>query len=133
MHVDEWIDSPGTDAYASWMLSWFRMPAVLQMKCRAIMRDHKLFCFYEGERWRVTGASRMGDVWLARDVNRETGYDMRVDVELCSGWGPHWASPCKCGHPADRHVTDDEDLRECCQYGCSCEQYTVAPKGTNDG
>ena len=49
---------------------------------------HKLFATYEGKRYRVTYASRMGDVCLSSDHSRAMGYDLRVDVEKCSEWGP---------------------------------------------
>jgi hypothetical protein len=52
------------------------------------MKQHELFCEYEGKRYRVTGASRLGDVWLSADFAREYGYELRVDVEKCSVWGP---------------------------------------------
>jgi len=35
----------------------------------------------------VTGASRLGDVWLSKDFAREDGYEARVSVAACSGWG----------------------------------------------
>lgn len=50
------------------------------------MEDYKLFCMYKGERYRCTGASRMGDVWLHSDFSQDTGYEHRVDVEECSDW-----------------------------------------------
>ena len=50
------------------------------------MQNFKLFCTHSGTRYRCTGASRMGDVWLAKDVKRDTGYDLRVDVTECSDW-----------------------------------------------
>lgn len=46
----------------------------------------KLFCQYKGKRYRCTGASRMGDVWLAEDFSRDSGYDLRVNVGECSDW-----------------------------------------------
>jgi hypothetical protein len=52
------------------------------------MELFKLFCTYKDERYRVTGASRMGDIWLAKDFNRDVGYDLRVDLDECSGWTP---------------------------------------------
>lgn len=36
----------------------------LNMKFRSFFEGKKLFCTWHGERWRVTGASRLGDVWL---------------------------------------------------------------------
>jgi len=87
-HVDSFIDDPRTDVYASWVLNYFRMPAVLQLKFRPVMSEHRLFCTYNGVRYRVTGASRLGDVWLAEDFKRDTGYDHRVSINDCTGWSP---------------------------------------------
>ena len=90
MHVDEFIDHNfGEHKYARWVLLYFRLPAVLNLEFREFMKDHKLFCNYKGNRYRCTGASRMGDVWLTKDFNRDGGYDLRVDVEDCSEWGPY--------------------------------------------
>jgi len=33
----------------------------------------------------------------------------------------------RCGHKATLHVVDDEERRECMEWGCGCEQF-VAPK-----
>jgi len=88
MDVDDFIDDPATDAYASWVLNLFRLPAVLQVKFRPFTERYRLFCTWKGKRWRVTGASRLGDVWLASDFSRDAGYDCRVDVDECSEWGP---------------------------------------------
>jgi hypothetical protein len=95
-HVDEWVDSPRFPApadephenYARWMFLFFRLPAMLNAAFRPYIKDRKLFCTYGGKRWRVTGASRMGDIWLAGDFNRDHGYDERVDLSACSQWGP---------------------------------------------
>jgi len=87
MHVNEFIDAGyGRDKYARWMFSHFRLPAVLRLDFDEFMREHKLFCDYGGQTWRCTGASRLGDVWLASDFEQDTGYDRRVDVEDCSNW-----------------------------------------------
>ena len=87
MHVDEFIDSGfRKDTYARWVLNHFRLPAVLKMDFHDYMKDHKLFCQYERKKYRCTGASRMGDVWLSEDFNRESGYELRVDVEKCTEW-----------------------------------------------
>ena len=88
-HVDDFIDSISSeDKYARWVLNHFRLPASLKMLFNEFMEPHKLFCTYEGKRYRCTGASRLGDVWLAEDFNRDTGYDLRVDVSKCSEWSP---------------------------------------------
>ena len=87
MHVDEFIDTQfGKNCYARWVLNHFRLPAALQMDFDPFMKRHKLFCTYAGKRYRCTGASRLGDVWLASDFHRESGYDLRVDAEECSAW-----------------------------------------------
>ena len=91
MHVDDFIDSDfGENCYARFVLNYFRLPAVLKMDFSEFMRQHQLFCTYDGKRYRCTGASRLGDVWLAEDFMREDGYDLRVDVADCTNWGDHW-------------------------------------------
>lgn len=90
MHVDEFIDSrPKDDGtnYAAFCFLLFRLPAMLQNKFSKFTKEHRLFSTYDGVRYRVTGASRMGDVWLAKDHNRDVGYDLRVDLAECSDWG----------------------------------------------
>lgn len=87
-HVDDFIDDFKTDPYASFVLSMFRFPAVLQNKTRAITAGYRLFCTYGGVRFRCTGASRLGDVWLTRDFKQDIGYERRVAVDDCSAWSP---------------------------------------------
>ena len=87
-HVDDFVDRHDTDVYASWMLFFFRLPAVLQIKFRHFFDGKKLFCTWKDKRWRVTGASRFGDVWLTSDFTRDAGYDHRVEIDECSKWGP---------------------------------------------
>lgn len=82
-HVDDFIDDPTTDRYAA---SWFeshRRPAFEQAEKPDA---RKLFATFEGRRYRVTGCSRFGDVWLSADLKREVGYDKRVAVDACSEW-----------------------------------------------
>lgn len=91
-HVDDWVDRPVMgegkrgEAYAKFFFLLHRTPAWMQYAFDEWIAPHKLFCTYEGKRWRVTGASRLGDIWLAEDFGRDTGYDLRVDLALCSGW-----------------------------------------------
>lgn len=99
MHVDDFItdiqfleEKPDqiTDkalVHAKWFFLLHRLPALEQSMFHAQISQYRLFCDYEGKRYRVTGASRMGDVWLAKDMKQERGYDLRVDVEKCSKWG----------------------------------------------
>jgi hypothetical protein len=91
--VDEFIDQAYptqslAEAYAAWVLLYFRQSAVNRWKFASFMREHLLFCTYCGKRYRVTGASRLGDIWLAEDFTRETGYDLRVCVDNCCDWSP---------------------------------------------
>ena len=92
-HVDDFIDygymsskEPANITYARWVLNYFRMPAILHNDFNKFMKDSLLFCSYEGVRYRVTGASRMGDVWLTADFEQETGYQLRVDLNNCTEW-----------------------------------------------
>lgn len=92
MHVDDFVDNPGFDdpakQYAGFFFLLHRLPAIMQAAYAEWIKPHRLFCTYAGERYRVTGASRMGDVWLTKDHERQVGYDFRVDLDECSEWGP---------------------------------------------
>jgi MoaA/NifB/PqqE/SkfB family radical SAM enzyme len=90
-HIDEWLDTPTFsdykgEIYAKFVLDYKRMPAWKINAYAAWMEQFKLFCDYEGTRYRCTGASRMGDVWITDDFDQEHGYTLRVDVEKCSNW-----------------------------------------------
>lgn len=95
MHVDDFVDETrdrdDNKAYAKWFFFLHRLDAVHQMLWETQIAAYKLFCTYRNKRYRVTGASRMGDIWLAEDFNRDSGYDLRVDLADCSGWSP---APC---------------------------------------
>jgi hypothetical protein len=85
-HVDDFIDDHRKPAYARWILLHFRLPAHGHGFIE-FLEGKKLFCTYEGKRYRVTGASRLGDIHIASDFDREAGYDERVAVDDCSEWG----------------------------------------------
>ncbi len=86
-HVDEFISYGfGQHKYARFVLHYFRLPAVLKNDFREFMEDKKLFCTYGGKRYRVIGASRMGDVWLTSNLENSSGYELRVTPNLCSAW-----------------------------------------------
>lgn len=88
MHVDDFIDDHKSDPYAAWMFLHFRLPAFQQARFNKFIENRKLFCTYNGERYRVTGASRLGDVWLTKDFKcPEAGYDIRPNVDECFDWG----------------------------------------------
>lgn len=110
-HVDDWIDSQlgeeldqGKTAaenlrylnivreVKSWMNEFRKSVTSRDIKK---LRAYALFCIYDGKRYRVTGCSRFGDVWLSRDLERLTGYDLRIDVMGCSGWEIHPSNQAK--------------------------------------
>lgn len=93
LHVDEFIEFSHSDdpkygdlTYARYMLWHWRLPAMLMADFHRFTEGRKLFCTYEGERYRCTGASRLGDVWLTTNVNQGIGYEKRVDVAKCEAW-----------------------------------------------
>ena len=91
MHIDEFIDGNGSNEmgknnYPRFFFTLRRLPAVLQCDFNEWISQYKLYCTCGGKRYRVTGCSRLGDVWLAKDFNQSTGYDFRVDVTECSDW-----------------------------------------------
>ena len=81
-HVDDFIDGAPNDStdYAAWFFSLYRYPAMLKCRFGEWMNKYKLFADYDGKRYRVTGCSRLGDVWLSSDFDRDIGYEHRVDV-----------------------------------------------------
>lgn len=90
IHVDDFIfkhrSKSDEEKYAKFVLNYFRMPATLLSDFYPWMKQFKLFCSYNGERYQVTGASRLGDVWLASDPEQKTGYEKRVNINECSEW-----------------------------------------------
>lgn len=87
-HIYDWIEEPAKDegeALAKRFFDKFTVPAI--DKDHAWLKANPLFCTYQGQRFRVTGASRLGDVWLSPDFAQENGYQHRVDVTDCSQWG----------------------------------------------
>ena len=98
IHVDEWVDAckfnqTVGEKYARWFFFLARLAAIYRMDWANWFKHNKLFCTYEGTRYRCTGASRLGDVWLAKDYTRETGYDLRVDLSKCSDWSDNLGIP----------------------------------------
>ncbi len=87
LHVDDflneqWQASRHGLGYVHFFLSHVRKPASERLLHAPFMKQFKLFVDYEGKTWRVTGASRLGDIWLTSDFDREHGYDRRVDLVL---------------------------------------------------
>jgi hypothetical protein len=86
-HIDDWLDEPAEnegEVLAKEWLEHFRRPAIYQD--RKWLGERPLFCTYKGKRYRCIGASRLGDVWLTANFEKENGYDLRIDVADCSDW-----------------------------------------------
>lgn len=92
-HVDDWVEFRSGDAYARWFLFLSRLPAHMKNDFMPWIGRYKLFATWRGKRHRVTGASRMGDVWLTADFKRDTGYERRVSVTELSEWSPTSRKP----------------------------------------
>lgn len=96
-HVDTFIDYGSIDNkkpegephlnYARWMLNHFRLPAMLSFAFAPFMEEHKLFATYNDKRYRVVGASRLGDIWLTNDFSSDS-YQVRVSILEVSKWSP---------------------------------------------
>lgn len=88
VHIDDFIDSIGFDRedrmddYAKFFFLLHRLPAYMKFAFNEWIMKYKLFCSYNGKRYRVTGCSRMGDIWLALDPTQENGYDERVMIDV---------------------------------------------------
>ena len=93
-HVDDWLDEPtrsGEDKdninYAKFVLEFARMPAFKQQAYKQWMQQFELYCTYQNKRFRVTGASRLGDIWINENLSSTNGYTHRVSLKDCSNWG----------------------------------------------
>lgn len=94
-HVDEFIETPVFPSIenmnlrlAMWFLNYKRMPAHMQTSFADFMEGGKMviLCDYEGNTYRCTGASRLGDVWLTSDFSQAYGYEKRVNINSLSNW-----------------------------------------------
>ena len=90
VHVDDWVLEPclSTDpeAYAKFFFVLRRTHAWMQMAFAPWIKEFKLYCTYEGETYRITGASRLGDIWLIKDLSKDAGYDIRTYVNKVSNF-----------------------------------------------
>ncbi len=90
-HIYEWLDHPElltteAERMVHKFLDYRTLPAFEQYKPenKAKVAGLNVFCEYKGIKYKITGASRLGDVWLAEDFNRDAGYDKRVMIDDCS-------------------------------------------------
>lgn len=86
--VDDFIDDSRYNTKdmkdARFFFLLHRLPASLRFDFEDHIKSYKLVCKYDGEMYRVTGASRLGDIWLRKDHSKTLGYDKRVYIDQCS-------------------------------------------------
>lgn len=90
IHVDEWLDNvrwiaDPHERYTRLFLEIHRMPAA-KLALYEDYVDKPITCEWKGSRYRLTGASRYGDVFLNADLCEKGGYTRRVSVTECSAW-----------------------------------------------
>lgn len=78
-HCDNVIGRLGAPNCLRWYLLINRLPASDKSLCGENgVEDPKLFAKYQGQWIRVVMSSRMGDLGITNDLDREYGYDRRV-------------------------------------------------------
>jgi len=100
-HCDDYIEDETQPEALRRFLHFKRLPASLQFYyegCEKHIPEHLhqhiwknpepvLFADFEGQRVRVTMASRFGDVGITSNLKAKNGYDKRVFVETLSNFG----------------------------------------------
>lgn len=86
-HSDDFIYYDyGQNMYPRFFLMLQRLPAALKLDFAEFIKEYRLFALYKNVWYRVTGASRMGDIWLQSDFNRTRGYEIRVSAKDIEDW-----------------------------------------------
>ena len=93
MHIYDYIELPTTSEEDKAIKKFFLFKtssAVFQNKNKNILIERGYFkeneivvAKYEDKEYRVTGASRFGDIYLQPDFSKDFGYKLRVAVEKC--------------------------------------------------
>ena len=117
MHIDEWLNERimtqinDDEKYAVAFFFLVGMSAVDTWTIAPIMKHHKLFCTYLDKVYRVTGSSTMGDIWLHSDYSKDSGYELRVDIEECSSFSPdEYIIDTKRNRPDEKFTVYDASL-----------------------
>jgi hypothetical protein len=82
-HCDEYIDDPSAPEVLRKFLDRARAPAhglLLPDPFPILFADH------EGQTYRVTMASRLGDVGITKNLDKDSGYELRVPVEVLTNF-----------------------------------------------
>lgn len=86
-HVDDFVYYKYCkNEYARFFFLLNRLPAALKMDFDEYIKPYKLFARCGDVWYRVTGASRLGDIWLSLDFDRTHGYDRRVLLDSIQEW-----------------------------------------------
>ena len=99
-HVDDWLDlsmeglSASSDEQAArWLIEFHRLPAWKKTVYERFVRDAsgrpwRISCVFRDKRMYLSGASRMGDVFLRETPPTEVvgPYSVRALVRACSDW-----------------------------------------------
>lgn len=90
MHVYEWLENFNKEECKDeallklWEFLDFRTRDTMwQWKNKHLKPTYKLFCKFKDKKYKINGASRLGDMWLSKDYNSTEGYDLRVDISDC--------------------------------------------------
>ncbi len=91
-HIYDWIEEPSTyegEIEAKKYLNDFCRPAWDKFHdgTDEKLANTEIHCTYNGEVFRLVGASRLGDVWIRKfDEAPYVFYSKRVDVDLVTDW-----------------------------------------------
>lgn len=88
LHVDEFLETTyelvNRDdlIYPHYLLGIMRLGHYQMSLYRKVIGDKQLFVTFEGKRWQVVGASRLGDIWLTKSTKLDAQYTRRVWLRL---------------------------------------------------
>jgi len=93
-HIDDFLDDPMIQfkhpelKYVNFFLAHARKSASDRLMHEPFMQQFQLFADYEGKTYQITGASRLGDIWLTEDHKKGAQYSHRVepDFRKFSNW-----------------------------------------------
>jgi hypothetical protein len=94
MHIFEWLELEPhneNERKVKRFLDFRTRSAMFQYKNEDKIKGLKCYCYYNNEKYRIVGASRLGDVWLCSTDSAEYDIDFptytnRVDIEDCSNF-----------------------------------------------
>jgi len=84
--IADWVDTPKEKLEEKKVQEYlnFRLcSARYQAENRAEIDGLMVFAKYQQDIYRITGASRLGDIYLAKDPGQDHGYDTRVNIMEC--------------------------------------------------